>query len=48
VVRQRLAVYHDQTRPLLDFYGETELLHRVDASRTPAEVARTVLALIRE
>jgi adenylate kinase len=48
VVRQRLTVYHDQTRPLLDFYGETELLHRVDASRAPAEVARTVLALIRE
>ena len=48
VVRQRLVVYHDQTRPLLDFYAETGLLHRVDASRTPAEVARAVLWLIRE
>jgi adenylate kinase len=48
VVRQRLTVYHDQTRPLLDFYAETGLLRRVDASRTPADVARAVLSLIRE
>jgi len=46
VVRQRLAVYHDQTRPLLDFYAKTKLLRRVDASRPPAEVARAVLQLI--
>jgi adenylate kinase len=48
VVRQRLTVYHDQTRPLLDFYAQTKLLHRVDARRPPAEVAREVLGLIRE
>src|SRR5262245_58430197 len=48
VVRQRLAVYHDQTRPLFDFYASSHLLRRVDASRAPAEVARTVLSLIRE
>jgi adenylate kinase len=48
VVRQRLVVYHNQTQPLLDFYAETELLRRVDASRPPAEVARSVLQLIRE
>jgi adenylate kinase len=48
VVRQRLVVYHEQTQPLLDFYAENGLLRRVDASRTPAEVARSVLALIRE
>lgn len=48
VVRQRLAVYHDQTRPLLDFYAQTGLLRRVDARRAPAEIARTVLGLIHE
>jgi adenylate kinase len=46
VVRQRLTVYHDQTQPLLDFYAKTKLLRRVDASRPPAEVARSVLQLI--
>src|SRR5262249_35687685 len=48
VVRQRLTVYHDQTRPLLDFYAQTGLLRRVNASRAPAEIAREVLGLIRE
>jgi adenylate kinase len=48
VVRQRLVVYHEQTQPLLDFYADAGLLHRVDASRAPAEVAREVLRLIRE
>src|SRR4029453_5943242 len=43
VVRQRRGVYHDQTRPLLDFYADSGLLRRVDASRAPAEVARKVL-----
>src|SRR6266542_1914406 len=43
VVQQRLAVYHEQTRPLLDYYAAEGLLHRVDARRTPAEVARAVL-----
>jgi adenylate kinase len=48
VVRQRLVVYHEQTRPLLDYYADSGLLRRVDASRAPAEVAREVLRLIRE
>jgi adenylate kinase len=48
VVRQRLVVYHEQTRPLLGFYSQTGLLRSVDAGRPPAEVARTVLALLNE
>jgi adenylate kinase len=46
VVRQRIAVYHDQTRPLLDHYAEEGLLRRVDARGTPAEVARAALAAL--
>ncbi|HWQ11574.1 MAG TPA: adenylate kinase [Roseiflexaceae bacterium] len=46
VVRQRLKVYHEQTAPLLDFYAREGLLHRVDASDSPAEVARRVLAVL--
>jgi adenylate kinase len=48
VVRQRITVYHDQTRPLLDYDAEEGLLRRVDARRTPAEVARHALGMIRE
>ena len=46
VVRQRLAVYHAQTQPLLGFYAAAGLLHRVDAHGTPAEVARRVRAVL--
>lgn len=47
VVRQRLAVYHEQTKPLLEFYETTGLLHYIKASESPAEVARQVEASLR-
>lgn len=46
VVRQRLTIYHEQTRPLLDFYAEEGQLHRVDARSSPADVARAVAAVL--
>jgi adenylate kinase len=46
VVRQRLAVYHHETQPLLEFYEESGLLRRVDAHGPPAEVARRTLAAL--
>ena len=44
VVRQRLAVYHEQTLPLMEFYQDVGLLRRIDAHGPPAEVARRALA----
>jgi adenylate kinase len=38
VVRQRLAVYHTQTAPLLDYYRDQGLLESVDGIGTPGEV----------
>jgi adenylate kinase len=46
-VRTRLAVYADQTRPLLEFYRSKNLLHPVDARGTPDEVAERVVAAVR-
>jgi adenylate kinase len=46
IVRQRLTVYHQQTQPLLDYYEGEGLLRRVDASGTPAEVARAAVSMI--
>lgn len=43
-VRQRLAIYHDQTLPLIDYYRSSGLLRRVDAGGSPAEVVRRVEA----
>lgn len=47
IVRQRLKVYHDQTRPLLEFYASTSLLRWLDARKSPAEVARAALDALR-
>ncbi|HMO57594.1 MAG TPA: adenylate kinase [Roseiflexaceae bacterium] len=46
IVRQRLVVYHEQTRPLLDYYASEGLLRRIDASGSPADVARRALAVL--
>jgi len=37
-IRHRLGVYHEQTKPLIEYYEERGVLRRFDGSRTPAEV----------
>ena len=32
VIRNRLAVYHEQTSPLISYYEERGMLHRIDAT----------------
>ncbi|HTZ61818.1 MAG TPA: adenylate kinase [Thermoplasmata archaeon] len=46
-ITTRLAVYAEQTAPLLGFYRKLGLLRTVDASGTPDEVARAVRVAIR-
>jgi adenylate kinase len=45
-VRNRLAVYHDQTAPLMRFYDERDLLRRFDGTRSPTEVHDHIRATI--
>jgi adenylate kinase len=45
-VRRRLSVYHEQTAPLIDWYGEKGLLHRFDGTRTPEEVHSRIRATL--
>lgn len=50
VVQDRLAVYHAQTSPLIDYYEKQGLLRRFDGSRSPTEVhghIRATLATLR-
>lgn len=47
-VRKRLAVYREETAPLLDYYREAGLLHEVDGIGTPDEVAGRVARAIEE
>lgn len=37
VIRKRLAVYHEQTAPLISWYESKGLLRRFDGSRSPEE-----------
>ncbi|MDQ3850727.1 MAG: adenylate kinase, partial [Actinomycetota bacterium] len=49
-VRNRLAVYHEQTAPLIDYYDERGLLRRFDGTRDKTEVhdhIRATLATLR-
>jgi len=49
-VRHRLAVYHEQTQPLVGWYEERGLLRRFDGSRRPEEVhdlIRATLGMLR-
>jgi adenylate kinase len=49
-IRNRLAVYHQQTEPLIAWYEDKGLLRRFDGSRTPDDVhahIRATLATLR-
>ena len=43
IVERRLAVYHESTQPLLDFYRRRGLLVTVDASRPVEDVSRAII-----
>jgi adenylate kinase len=49
-VRKRLAVYHSQTAPLIDYYDQRGLLRRFDGTRSASDVhdhIRATLATLR-
>ena len=48
IISQRLAVYHEQTQPLLDYYRERGILQFADAHGSPGEVQQIVLDLLRK
>lgn len=46
-VRERLAVYHRQTEPLMGFYAGRGLLRRVDGAAETRQVTDRILAVVR-
>jgi adenylate kinase len=49
-ISHRLRVYHEQTRPLVEYYDERGLLRRFDGTRSPTEVhdhIRATIAMLR-
>ena len=50
VIKNRLRVYHEHTKPLVDYYDERGLMRRIDGTRDPADVhghIRAVIATLR-
>jgi adenylate kinase len=45
-VRQRLTVYRERTQPLIDYYAQEGLLHRIDADGSLDEVDARLEAVI--
>jgi adenylate kinase len=45
-VERRLAVYHEQTSPLIDYYEEKGVLRRFDGARPPEEVHDRIRATL--
>jgi adenylate kinase len=46
VVKKRLSVYHDQTKPLEEHYDKLGILRRFDGARPPAEVHDHIRAAV--
>lgn len=47
VIEHRLAVYHEKTQPLVDYYDLQGVLRRIDGALKPAEVSDQINAAIR-
>ena len=47
VIAERLRVYERETEPLINFYDQRGLLHRVDATGSPEQVTERILAQVR-
>jgi adenylate kinase len=45
VIRNRQIVYEKESRPVLDFYGDS-LVHQINADQTPAQVLFDILGLL--
>lgn len=45
IIRNRLQVYDQETKPVLDYYGP-EIVHNIDASQSPVEVLRDILRVV--
>jgi adenylate kinase len=45
-IRRRLAVYHEQTAPVTDYYRQKGILHLVDGNRLPEAVTQTLKDIV--
>ena len=46
-IRQRLVAYDNQTRPLIDYYRQKNLLHDVEGNRDPEPIAQDLIRFLK-
>ncbi|MBV8175515.1 MAG: nucleoside monophosphate kinase [Verrucomicrobia bacterium] len=46
VIRKRLETYEIETKPVLDYYESSALIHKIDATQSPARVLWEILGAI--
>jgi adenylate kinase len=45
-VKKRLEIYHEQTQPLLDYYKEKGILHRVDGTGAVDDIYKEIIHIL--
>lgn len=45
-VKKRLAVYHNQTQPLIEYYGDMKILRTVDGTKDMEEVFQDIMNIL--
>lgn len=46
VVKERLRVYHNQTKPLIDYFNKMHILHQLDGEKSADEVYQTLQSVL--
>ena len=47
-LKKRLATYHDQTTPVVNYYRQTGIWKPIDASQEPGQVWKSLLGILGE
>ena len=47
-LRKRLGTYHEQTGPVVDYYRKTGIWTRIDASKEPGQVWKSLLTVFED
>lgn len=45
-IKNRLSVYHAQTAPLLDFYGKKGMVVKIDGTKAPDEIFKSLINVL--
>jgi len=47
-IKNRLEIYHSATKPLINYYSKLNILHNLDANKSPKELFADILKVLKE